>query len=143
MLYPHEALEYIIAAVIVCFFLVFAIFIYWKRGKKIGFFLTGFVLLATICFFIFRPVWIDQQIAKKSILVEDYLQANYPDAGWTITAQNYREDKTVNPYYLLVDFADDPDHTYFYYVYRGGQVKQMGSQSENDTSSSGKYDEVD
>ena len=75
--------------------------------------------------------------------MENHLQATYPDVDWTITAQNYREDKTVNPYYLLVNFADDPDHTYFYYVYKGGKVKQMGSQKKHGSLSTEKYDEID
>lgn len=143
MLYPHEVIEYIIGAFIIFAFLVFAVFWYRKKGKKIGFYISVFVLISTICFFIFRPIWIEHQITKKSIIIESYLQEKYPDADWTITAQNFREDKTVNPYYLLVDFVDDPNHTYFYFAYSDGKVKQMGSQSETGTLSSGKYDESD
>lgn len=143
MLYPHEVIEYMIGIIIVFVCLIFAIFMYRKNRQTFGFYITTIVLISTISFFIFHPIWIDKQINKKSLIVENHLQATYPDVDWTITAQNYREDKTVNPYYLLVNFADDPDHTYFYYVYKGGKVKQMGSQKKHGSLSTEKYDEID
>ncbi len=62
--------------------------------------------------------------------MEEYLQTKYPNADWTITPVDHRENKTLNHYYLLVDFKDDPHHTYYYYVYKDGTVEQMGGESD-------------
>src|SRR5690625_3666100 len=132
MLHPHEVIEYMIAAIIVCPFIIFAFFLYWKKRNKTGFYIATLVLIGVISFFIIRPFWIDSQIDKKSLVLEDYLQVKYPDAEWILSVQNFRKHKTVNPYYLLVYFSDDPNYTYYYYVDRRGQVEQVGGQSNND-----------
>lgn len=69
MLYPHEVIEYMIAAFIVLSFITFAIFYYSKKRKKIGFYIVAIVLVTVIGFFMIRPFWIDYQIDKKTLVL--------------------------------------------------------------------------
>ncbi|MDY0410088.1 hypothetical protein [Paracerasibacillus soli] len=103
-LYPHEVIEYMIAGGMILFLLIIAAILYWGKKLKFGFYISTVVLIGVITFFIIRPFWIEHQINKKSIALEEYLQAQYPDTTWTISAINFRGNKTQNPYYLLVEF---------------------------------------
>ncbi|MFC0300803.1 hypothetical protein ACFFIS_08215 [Virgibacillus soli] len=142
-LYPHEVIEYMIAGGMILFLLIIAAILYWGKKLKFGFYISTVVLIGVITFFIIRPFWIEHQINKKSIALEEYLQAQYPDTTWTISAINFRGNKTQNPYYLLVEFSDDPGNIYYYYVYKDGSTKQMGGESGGSFLSDQKYYEPD
>lgn len=141
-LYPHEVIELMISGSIVFAVLAIATILYRKRKLKFGFLLTLLIFIAVIAFFIIRPYWIDYQISQKSIVLEEYLHNRYPNADWIITPVNFRENKTLNHYYLLVDFADDPHHTYYYFVNRNGLVEQVGGESEEYFQFDQKYNET-
>lgn len=142
MLHPHEVIEYMIAGSIILIILTIAGIMYWKRKWKFGFYIAALSLIAIIFLFVIRPIWMDNQINKKIIVLEEYLQEQYADASWTIEPVDFRENKTINPYYLHVDFLDDPYHTYYYYVYRNGDVKQVGGASEDALLWEQKYYEI-
>lgn len=142
-LYPHEVIEFLIAGSIILLLLVVSVILFLKSKRKLGFYITVLTTVCIVAFFIIRPHWIDYQIHKKTIVLEEYLHDKYPDTTWTIAAVNHRENKTFNPYYLLVDFSDDPHHTYYYFVDRKGGVEQMGGESDEYLSIEPKYSEVD
>ena len=141
-LYPNEVIEIVIAGCIILIALAAAMILYWMKKWKSGFYIAAAILISIAAFFVIRPYWMDYQIDRKTIILEEYLQAAYPDADWTISAVDFREYKTINPYYLLVDFSDDSYNTYYYFVDNNGAVEQMGSSSDADFLHNQKYGEL-
>lgn len=65
-----------------------------------------------------RPHWIDKQINEKAVMLDSYLEQQYPNDEWVITTVPHREDgyKHLNPYYIGVTFDRESDVTYHYWV---------------------------
>lgn len=83
------------------------------KAQKLGFILTGILVVGMLSFFVIRPYYIDHQVNLKTTQLNQYLTNKYPKETWTIQRQvsNYQ-----NPYHLKVVFENEPEWTYTYKV---------------------------
>ncbi|MCT8140283.1 hypothetical protein H1D32_22835 [Anaerobacillus sp. CMMVII] len=116
-MHPSELIEIIFVGVTIAAIIVISLFLK-GRWRKVGWSLAFGVLVAFAIFYTARPYWIDVQIDQKVVLLESYLEQQFPDEVWTITTVPHRKNgyKHLNPYYIGVVFEDEPDVTYHYWV---------------------------
>lgn len=118
-MHPTEIMEYGLATILFFVILLASLFIRKSRRKWI-YIAAGLYVLLSIGFFIYRPTYIDSQIARKAVTLNQYLEQKYPDETWTFWTVPHREDSYVsrNPYIIEVTFANEPDVHYGFLVKR-------------------------
>ena len=120
-MHPIEIIEYGFAAMLLVFILLVSLFLR-KSRKKWAYLAAGIYLLSAICFFMVRPWVIDQQIEKKVITLNQYLEDKYPNETWTVWTVPHREDQyaSMNPYVIEVTFSTEPLVHYGFVVGKTG-----------------------
>ncbi|RXJ04535.1 hypothetical protein DS745_03895 [Anaerobacillus alkaliphilus] len=116
-MHPADLIEFIFVGSMILSLVVIAILLRGKWRKYILLFtLVLFVTYST--FFVVKPYWTDYQIARKVILLETYLDERYPLEEWVISTVPHRKRgyKHLNPYYIGVKFAREPEVVYHYWV---------------------------
>ncbi|WP_368505403.1 hypothetical protein AB3N04_07080 [Alkalihalophilus sp. As8PL] len=102
------------------------------------------IFIFSITFFLARPHWIDWQIGKRTLLLDNYLENRYPSENWDIGAIDHRTYPQYHPYHLRVTFEDEPGFIYNYHVDGKGRIRQRGYEvSEDKVHSKGNYIEDD
>jgi len=125
-MHPTEIIEFMIIGSIIAVIIIISLFLNgrWKRSTWT---LALVVLLAYGLFFFVRPYWIDAKIDKKVELLTPYLEKKYPNEEWKISTVPHREDgfKSQNPYYIQVDFENEPGVSYQYWVEKENDIYQI------------------
>ncbi|MCK0469971.1 hypothetical protein [Halalkalibacter sp. APA_J-10(15)] len=126
-MHPTIWIEFIIVGLIIGIIIIVSRFLKKKR-LKMGLLLITIILCLYTLFFFARPYWIDSQVNKQIVFLENYLIEQHPQQKWTITTVPHREEgyKHLNPYYIRVTFEDEPEVTYYYLVKNEDTVKQVG-----------------
>ncbi|AZB42153.1 hypothetical protein CEF21_07530 [Bacillus sp. FJAT-42376] len=126
-MHPKELIEFIIVGAIIIS-IAFIANLLKDRWRKTGWLLAFVVFSAYGIFFGARPFWIDAQIDHKMQLLRPYLEEQYPDKDWTISAVPHRKSgyRHLNPYYIGVVFENEPGVTYYYWVESKDTIYQMG-----------------
>jgi hypothetical protein len=94
-----------------------------KAKRKIGLYVSGFITVIVLAFFLIRPHWINYQVSIKSEQLHAYLEKKYPGEDWKITRRTGRQ---YNPYHLEVEFSSEKGWKYLYWVKDAANIKQTG-----------------
>lgn len=132
-MHPVELMEYGLAAI--PFFVILLVSLLFRKSRRKWIYIAaGLYVLLSIGFFLYRPAYIDAQIARKSVELNRYLEQKYPDETWTFWTVPHREDgyEPYNPYVIEVTFANEPDVHYGFMVKRDS-IELRGYSSERDS----------
>jgi hypothetical protein len=104
-----------------------------KAKRKIGLYVSGFITVIVLGFFLIRPHWINYQVSIKTEQLHAYLESKYPGEEWKIKRKVGRQ---YNPYHLDVEFDNEKGWFYTYFVKDAVNIKQKGyavpvSETEN------------
>lgn len=94
-----------------------------KAKRKIGLYVSGFITVIVLGFFLIRPHWINYQVSIKTEQLHVYLEKKYPGEDWEITRRTGRQ---YNPYHLEVEFNSEKGWKYLYWVKNAANIKQTG-----------------
>lgn len=84
-----------------------------QRWKRYGLILLGLVAIGCSSFWYIRPTLVNQQIAEDEKLLKIELARRFPDEVYTTKTQKFLYESSANPASIEVEFANEPDVTYF------------------------------
>lgn len=132
-MHPTEIMEYGIATILF-FVILLASLLFRKSRRKWIYMAAGLYVILAIGFFMYRPAYIDAQIARKTVELNQYLEQKYPEETWTFKTVPHREDgyAPYNPYVIEVTFANEPDVHYGFLVLKDS-IEMRSYWSERDS----------
>lgn len=119
-MHPITAIEILLSVVVVLVIFVIAVLLP-KRIRKISLFTACTLTVFLVISFAIRPYWIDYQVSRKTVQLNQYLEEKYPNQTWEISRQVGRQ---YNPYHLQVRFENEQDWMYIYSVTNPNKIHQ-------------------